>query len=578
MRCVRLPRLLDKNMNEIDRLRPSRMNAQLSLRPLSTASMMLTKDDRDVNIHDFIELYGPCGSLGIYRVASVQQTYGTDRRIMLEHGIATLEDAVAPADAEWAGSMRTVLQGILSCQETTRWTLGDVECGDEEYTMAGGGRSALELLMDVLAMVKDCHAAFDQTTMPWVLHLRRSSQTPKCECRMRRNLVSVSMTQDDMELCTRVYADGLPNGYMDAPTAAQWGIVSRRIDVGEEDTPEETAQKAQSYLEDHQNPKISITLEALELERITGEPRDAFSLGDVCLVCLPEDGTVIRERIISISYGDLVSNPEKAVLTLSTGVEDASSSISSLQKVTKDNSRSIRKSITEIRNAKAWVKVVDDKVEVVGRQINLIAGDVDKLDQLTSVVSIRLDAEKARIDLLAKRTDSAEDRISKAEISLDGANGQISLLGEITDKQGERLSAAEIAIDAANSKIELKADTILLNGYVKASTFEAEMADIRLLAADVANLKALTSMITSAGVISADTITTSYISAVNSFNAYGHHATWQEHTVKTGNPAIALDFTNFTFRDGDGQMRTIRLVQGATASGGASETIRYLGR
>ncbi len=215
-----------------------------------------------------------------------------------------------------------------------------------------------------------------------------------------------------------------------------------------------------------------------------------------------------------------------------------------------------------------------DSTVVTALSARVSHAEVD-IDGINAAVLLKADRDELR-----RVDDQLTHRITSAEVKIDGANAAILLKADqiVTDALGTRLSAAEIAIDGANSQIALKADTILLNGYVKASTFEAEMADIRLLAADVANLKALTSMITSAGVISADTITTSYISAVNSFNAYGHHATWQEHIVKTGNPAIALDFTNFTFRDGDGQMRTIRLVQGATASGGASETIRYLGR
>lgn len=478
MNDVRLPRLLDQSMGDVDRLHPLRLSVQLSIRPLSNASMTLSENDHDVKLHDFIELYSLDGSIGVYRVASVQQNHGTDRRIILEHGIVTLQDALSPAEASWSGSMRDILQGILGCQETTRWMLGDVENDNETYTMEGGGKSALELLMDALDMAKGCHAEFDQTTVPWVLHLRQSSRTPKCECRMRRNLVSASIVQDDTELCTRVYAEGLPNGYMDAPTADQWGIIARRIDVDDEDTTEEIVRKAQSYLEDHQNPQISITLEAIELQRMTGEPIDSFAIGDMCLVCLPDEGLVLRERIVALSYGDLVSSPDKATLTLSTGLEDASSSISSLRKSTRDNSRSIRQNITEIGNTKAWVKVVDDKVEVVGRHIDLVAGDVDELNKLTSEVSIRLDAEKARLDLLAKRTDNAEERISKAEISLDGANGSISLLGEITDKQGERLSAAEIAIDGAKSQIELKANRIELQGYVKAEDLATETLQV----------------------------------------------------------------------------------------------------
>ena len=71
MTSIRLPRLLDANLQETARLHPLRLSVDLRLDPLSTAEMVLPASSPWVSPRDLIELYDENGSLGVYRVKTM---------------------------------------------------------------------------------------------------------------------------------------------------------------------------------------------------------------------------------------------------------------------------------------------------------------------------------------------------------------------------------------------------------------------------------------------------------------------------------------------------------------------------
>jgi hypothetical protein len=105
-----------------------------------------------------------------------------------------------------------------------------------------------------------------------------------------------------------------------------------------------------------------------------------------------------------------------------------------------------RKSIQEeAQDIIRWAKIIVDEANA---NINLNAGEINKLD----------------------------NRISTAEINIDGVNANILLKADVTvtDELGRRVSSAELEIDGLNSQITLKADKIDLQGYVTATQLETE--------------------------------------------------------------------------------------------------------
>jgi len=94
---VRLPRLLDKNLREIKRLRPSSLSLSLTIDDISTASMTLV-DGTWMDATQFVELYHIGGSVGIFRLRSDTQTYRNyaTQEVNLDHAISTLMDGLLP--------------------------------------------------------------------------------------------------------------------------------------------------------------------------------------------------------------------------------------------------------------------------------------------------------------------------------------------------------------------------------------------------------------------------------------------------------------------------------------------------
>ncbi len=490
---MRLPRLLDGSLNELARLNPSHLSVTENLTPLSTAELMLPMGEATPVVRQFVELYGPNGSLGVYRVAAARTDYGQRQTVSLEHGICTLEDCTAPEEAELSGSMRTILTAILSWQHDVKWQLGDVDVPEDAvFAISAGNQLALQVLIDAAALCYGYALVFDQTTSPWTLHLRALATEVSSECRLSRNVSSVGIAWDESELCTRVTSSLLFGGYMDAPTVSKWGVISRPLEVEDDTTAEAAAALANEYLDAHKDPRISVEIDALELAALTGNPYDGFRLGDLCQVALKEWGVTATERIVSVYRPDVYGAPEEVQLTLSTMARSTQASLAGLRSSMARSNRSNSQQFKYIREELDKIVIEAPTVELLARVAKIEEVNGDQELQLNEAM-IRLDGAEAAILLKADQTAYNElaARVSSAEVAIDGANAAISLKASQTtvDDLGERVSAAEIAIDGANSRIDLKADLILLDGYVKAAEFETMWLSV-LAGASIATINA----------------------------------------------------------------------------------------
>ena len=509
---MRLPRLLDGSLNEIARLQPSRLSVTENLTPLSTAELTLPMGEATPVVRQFVELYDQNGSLGIYRVAAARTDYGQMQTVSLEHGICTLEDCTAPEEAELSGSMRTILTAILSWQHDVWWQLGDVDVPeDAAFALSEGNQIALQALIDAAALCYGYALVFDQTTSPWTLHLKALPAEVTSECRLARNVSSVGIAWDESELCTRVTSSLLENGYMDGPTASEWGVISRPLDVAEDATAEAAAKLAAEYLDAHKDPRISVEIDALELGALTGEPYDSFALGGLCRVALPDWGVTAIERIVSAYRPDVYGAPEEVQLTLSTMVRSTQASLAGLRSSMARSNRSNAQQLKYIREEIDKIVIEAPSVELVARVTQLEETSNDLVLEQNEL-GIRLDAAEAEILLKAYQdaVDAQERRISNAEVRLDADEALIELKADrtTTDALGKRVSAAEIAIDGAKSQIALKADLILLEGYVKAEELEAVEAQISNLTGGLVTATAL-----KANTFSGTTCSVTYLNA-----------------------------------------------------------------
>ena len=281
-------------------------------------------------MRDFVRLCDGFGDDEIYRVSSISEEPGLRRVVQLEHGMATLADDMLPA-LTYAENVQTILKRILSYQTRIRWRVGDIEA-DEGLVISAIGQTqsiyaALTSLLDMLPA--NLCWAFDQTKLPWKLHLRKLPEEISCEGRLTRNISTVRVTRDASRLCTRVFPYGCGQGldrvtltpllgreYIDAADTKTWGIAARTFTSDQIMDADTLKRVAERYLERHSQPTATVQLQGIDLSRITGEALDTFRLGQRFRLALPEENTVLVERIVAMHIPDVFGQPGRVTLTL----------------------------------------------------------------------------------------------------------------------------------------------------------------------------------------------------------------------------------------------------------------------
>ena len=342
---AQLPRLLDNDLKEVARLEPTRLSLDLRITPLSTATMHLPCSDQAISVRSFAELFDPNGSVGIFRIREMETRAGKSRTCYLEHAFATLSDDLAIGVQAMSGKLAAVLAALLEAQTIKRWRLGDVELPDD-YEVIYDYRydNLMTAILDLVAMLPDEYALeLDTMQYPWVMHVRKLTDADFCECRLRRNLTSVRITVDSTDQCTRVYPFGAGEGtdriglssltgamFMDADNIGDWGVISRTFtneDIYDSLTLQDVAQ---SYLDRHKDPEVSVEMDAMDLYAATGEQLDRFRLGRLCRLPLIDYGVTMSERVVGIVYSDVYGKPQNAKVTLANRIRTASDEIAEL--------------------------------------------------------------------------------------------------------------------------------------------------------------------------------------------------------------------------------------------------------
>lgn len=554
--AVRLPRLLDANMQELKRLNPSSLSIDENLSPLSTAEMVLPEGECDAATGQFIELYTAHGNAGIYRVQQAEQDFGGRVTLSLEHGLTTLGDGIMPGESTQTGTTRKLLTDILACQAKTMWTLGTVAVPDTRtMTWKCDNSNLLESLCNLMDELKGYRLTYDQSVFPWKLNVEALSEEDGCECRLTRNLSSLRVEENRSELCTRLYVTGLSKP-LEADTISTWGIVSRAMDADKDVGKEELMKQGTAYLEAHKDPAISVTMDAVDWYAATGEAFDRFSLGRICRVCLPDYAKTIRQRVIGLRWPDVFAQPDQVTVKLSS---ESVSAVDVMAGIIVDTTVTRKRLVSDLRSQKDLLIAAEEKLTLMAADIDLIAQNVS-----INAQNIALKASTEEVGELTRR-------VSSAEIELDSANAQIALKASqtVVDDLGTRVSAAEIAIDGANSRIALKADRIELQGYVKAEDLATETLDVMngatigsLFVDDRLDTGYLVTGEVTANSVDTDTLTIGG-SAITGKNA----------TVVTALQGLSLAFTYVIGEDGARK----RVVTNVEINNPTRTTLNYLG-
>lgn len=346
---VQLPRLLDKEFREVARIAPLGLRLEINIDPMSAAVLRAPLDEPEAKIGDFMELFSPHGSVGIFRVTETETQYGSKGAVAyyLEHAIGTLADSLAVGVQTISAPVATVIATLLETQNVKHWVLGDCEVPEDyELIYEYSYENLLQALTNSTAKLPAEYAwEFDMTRHPFVMHLRRLPDGDGCEMRMSRNLSSVALTMDNAKLCTRVIPFGAGEGkdrvtltpltgtqYLDSETASVWGLVSRTFTAESVYDAPTLKLLAERYLEKYDHPLVSIAADTMDLSEMTGEPMDYFRIGALCRLAMPDFGIVMRERVVSTVWPDVFGQPKRVEAMLANKIRDAADEIAELMR------------------------------------------------------------------------------------------------------------------------------------------------------------------------------------------------------------------------------------------------------
>ena len=366
---VRLPRKLAKSVSngvlaEEGRLNPvGALGITLNMLPVHRVTMTLAENDLPLAMHDLVEVYNHKGSVGIYRVTKIPHTIGKNRKYELSHGLDVLSDATFDMIEEYKGTVDGMLAKIINAQTqmiggVKYWRLGVCE-DTNPWNKDIKYDNLMECLTEIARKEEDYMFTFDQSTFPWTLNFVARDSTVLSEFRLNRNTENCLITEDDAGLCTRLYLsvtsetnDDEGNGtyinegyftYNDTDAQnAGFGVVCKTAGVNQEDFTSQAALEAwvAAYFGRHNRPGVQITIDGVELNKITGESIDEVHLSRICRVALPEYSCTFNERIVSVNYPDALRKPTYVRNSLANKRQTAEDAFSEIKETANKASKS----------------------------------------------------------------------------------------------------------------------------------------------------------------------------------------------------------------------------------------------
>ena len=465
---IRLPKLLGPDLQEVGTIPCEKCTISETVKPLSSASFTMYSGPA-LAMHDWVEMFHINGSAGIFRVSRIQGTYDTgEMSIGLEHGLACLDDALVThgnsTEKDSNGTTTEVIKGTVSAclahvlqyqivrsMNVAMWQLGTVAVNDEVKVSINS--SILATITSIMAELDDYMLSCDQSTFPWTLSVVAKPTTGvESELRLARNMSTCKINYDDSDMVTRVYCDKLnattyPNGYMESASGiSSYGLVEGYHASNDN---EDAAATCAKILRWHDHPKVSITIDAVELFERTGIPLDKLVCGTRCRIALPDYGVTVEEQIIKLQHKDVYRDPRTVTVYMATEADSAAGSMASV-------SKEVREGKTQIQQVKSEVKLKASQ-EITKGLFTQVTG---------SEVQINPDGT---LNLSAWNTIKNElgiQNITNALIKLNGQRGTIESKVSSSDLFGETgvwtslasLAAGigQIEYDATNNRYVFK--------------------------------------------------------------------------------------------------------------------------
>ena len=520
---VQLPRLLRLNSSknglvEVKRLNPIKLSSEINADPISHAEMTLTEEETEVQLHDFVEIFGQNGSLGIFRVASIDYAFTKQQQVRLNHALDTLYDVSMALNTNISGNIASVLSAICAAQTTRFWSVGTVQ-DSGSYEKEDGG-NALDILKEIAEREDEYYLTYDFSTFPWKINLLKKNAEVLSEFRLSRNVEDIQVTYDDKDLCTRLYlevesaASGDEGGtdknyevYNDAAAQEVWGVISKTETVQAEAVNKQ--QWVQKYFDMHHNPSIQISISGLELNRLTGETIDQMHLSRICRVVMPEYGAPILERIVSISYPDLLRQPTRVRVALANKRKLASDRVKEMN--SRQNSLEKSEKKTKEKAEKTEKQAEKNKKAISDNKTSLIEQDKIITDQGEVLRKAGIEIDPSGVFMFAKREGALGSEMASIDVRADQITSRVEKNRSDADKGFSEIKqrADSIEMDVVNlsqdtaSHFEITDNAINANSQNINLNAENIRANATNIAANAQNIRVNAGRIdTNAGMIS----------------------------------------------------------------------------
>lgn len=486
-----MPRLWNNGTQTGRRINVLRQSLTLTDTPPCTAQLTLPPEE-NLNVLDYLELFSPFESAGIFRVASVSRDYNTGQQtVYCERAESVLGDTlVTGAITSFSGTISAALTKLLSYQHTQVWTVGTVQASANVY-LDIGEKDILSNIVSMMGSAPDYYVEFDQSTTPWTVNILQKSEIVTSEGRLGRNIVACNIQFDTSDMCTRVINDKLPNGHIDSERISDYpSIFEQTIVLDQNASAAQNLLVAQSYMANRDRPVISIDITARNLYKATGVSIDNFKLRQLFRLALPDYGLTEQQRIIEMAWKDVYSAPESVALRLANRKPDLIIDIARANRSVGGGGRggSSGKGMERMEgDYRTRISQTEQVIALTAQQLSteMQAAITVQADRITNLVTWKETADQtisdhsASLILMANQIeskvsqtdyDSLEGRVDTAESTITQQAGVIST----------KVSAGDIAssLNQTAQSVQIQASKIDLSGYVTASELSATNAAI----------------------------------------------------------------------------------------------------
>ena len=518
----------------------------LSLKERESTATMVPASMTGIGVSSWFQDDTEPGRGIVWRVKSIGEAYATNTpTIQLEHVINTLRDRIMFGEITAATITGNSKATTCTAEQAVRYILSyqaDWVLGSFGYSVSNpykfDGDTLFDALETVTASLSNACWTYDMSAYPFRLNIVNKDSTVGSELRAGRNLKTITKTIDKSSMYTRFYPIGkddlhIAGNYVER-NANVYGVIEKVETDASIDSESELRRWANERLDVHAEPNVTIDVEGYELANATGESLDRMVLGRACRVPLPEYGTTIQERIVTLTYQDKVHQPDVFKATLANNRED-------ITKIIADNMKSGgkggRTSTKQSKEDHAWFEDTNDHVAmcaigIIGTDAqgnpnwtrlsrlevneNGIYGEVKSVQGELVIAETRIDMNEYAINLEAKRAQTAEgdlsgrltvqadkieaevSRASEAEGKLSGRitveAGKITQIVSAVGKDGQ-VTAASIclAINNGGSTATINANKIYLLGQTIANTITADYIATKIASIANLNVQSITS-------------------------------------------------------------------------------------